>query len=263
MASEFEKTVRDEPVAGDLPHTLPLAHLTAWRWLEPILESGHLFPRECKVFSKKLLYFSYGGVFYRTSKLQTQASDELPVAMVFSPKILKYVSHFFPFDSGAMAESRFGEPWTTEMAPFKDRFMFENIDWARDPSLLVHHLYSSNSAYLHGAPRDSIATKPAPFPLLHRFLNADMSSIGVDHRQRTIEGVGEEPTSIGDHLLWIGFPLQKIDTILGSLRNCTGVDVPDYWPYPYSRNFNPSELAMALEMKAHEAVIKRYADYPA
>jgi hypothetical protein len=82
MTTELEIALARESTPAQLPIGLPLAHLTARRWLQAILNVGQLEPRPCKVLSKTVLYFSYGGVFYRTSTLQTERTSELPVALV-------------------------------------------------------------------------------------------------------------------------------------------------------------------------------------
>ena len=78
MKTELELALSKEYTPAELPMGLPLAHLTARRWLQSILTAGQLEPRPCKVLAKKLLYFSYGGVFYRTSSMHTEKTTELP-----------------------------------------------------------------------------------------------------------------------------------------------------------------------------------------
>src|SRR5690349_10655561 len=108
------KTALDRSAAR-LAAELPVAHITTARWLGSILDEGRIQPRLCTVFNRELLYFSYGGVFYRSLKSQTQNATELPIAMVFSPKVLDVAFQLFPFDSGAMAAKLFGEDWWDKM----------------------------------------------------------------------------------------------------------------------------------------------------
>src|SRR5271157_1578136 len=141
MPTELEVALAHELTPERLPLELPVAHLTAARWLKSILQVGSLEPRPCKVFSKRLLYFSYGGVFYRASKLQTERASELPVALVFSPEVLDEVSRLFPFDSGAMAANRFGPDWFRRLGPFDLRFGVNTVDARLDAKKLVYHLF--------------------------------------------------------------------------------------------------------------------------
>lgn len=262
MKTELEIALTKETTPTELPLGLPLAHLTACRWLESILRVGRLEPRPCKVFSKELLYFSYGGVFYRTSKLQTEQATELPVALVFSPTVMTLISRLFPFDSGALAADRFGPDWTRKLAPFGQRFCVNTTDALMDARRLVYHLFGSNPQYLKGIAVSSGKHKNNPFPLLYEFLSSDMSSGGIDHRQRTIEAICEIPIELGKHLLWIGFPSWNTSTVLKELYRWTAPALPQIEMYEYTKNFNPAEIAARLEEKAHSAVIEKYAVFP-
>jgi len=259
VKTELEIALTVESTPTELPVALPLAHLTACRWLGSILKIGRLEPRPCKVFAKNLLYFSYGGVFYRTSKLQTEQTTELPVALVLSPTVMKLISQLFPFDSGAVAAKRFGPDWTCRLAPLAERFSVNTTDALTDARRLVYHLFETNLQYLKGMATNGSKHKKDPFPLLYELLTSDLSSLNVDHRQRTIEAISDVPIQLGQHLLWIGFPQWKTSTVLKELFQWTAPDVPQFDTYDYTRNFNPSEMAARLEEKAYEFVIKRYA----
>lgn len=262
MKTELETALAKEPIPTDLPIGLPLAHLTARRWLQSILNIGHLEPRPCKVMSKTLLYFSYGGVFYRTSTLQTERTSELPVALVFSPDVMNLVSQLFPFDSGAVAANRFGPDWSLKLAPFASRFSVTTANALRDARRLVYHLFETNPRYLSGRATKNGTLKQDPFPLLQEFLSTDMSSLNVDHRQRTIEAISEVAIDLAQHLLWIGIPQCKTSTILKELYRWTAPNIVPFHAYDFTKNFNPSEVAARLEDKAHECVIKHYASFP-
>jgi len=262
MKTELELALTSEPVPPELPIALPLAHLTARRWLQSILKCGRLEPRPCKVFSKSLLYFSYGGVFYRTSPLQTERVTELPVALVFSPEIMNAISRLFPFDSGAAAGDRFGPDWATRLAPFADRFAVNTTDALLDVRRLVYHLFETNPRYLKGSAASAGKLKRKPFPLLQEFLSTDLSSLSVDRRQRTIEAISEVAIGLGQHLLWIGMPQYQTSTVFRELYCWTKPNVVEPHTYDFSKNFNPSEIAARLEEKAFEAVVKRYSTLP-
>jgi hypothetical protein len=258
MKTELEIALSAETVSAELPLALPLAHLTACRWLESIVKAGRLEPRPCKVFSKDLLYFSYGGVFYRTSKLQTEQATELPVALVFAPSVMNSVYQLFPFDSGAHADGRFGPDWTKKLGPVEQRFCINTSDALTDARRLVYHLFETNPQYLKGIVGDG-KHKQNPFPILHEFLTADLSSAGIDHRQRTIEAISKISVELGKNLLWIGLPEWNTSSVFKELYHWTAPTVPQFDTYSYTKNFNPSEIAARLEEKAYEAVIKRYA----
>ena len=262
MATELEVALARESTPAELPIGLPLAHLTARRWLQSILNVGKLEPRPCKVFSKTVLYFSYGGLFYRTSTSQTERPSELPVGLVFSPNMMSVISQLFPFDSGAAADNRFGVDWSRRLAPFASRFSVTTTDALRDARRLVYHLFESNSRYLGGRPSAIGRLKQDPFPLLLDFLNCDLSSLKVDHRQRTIEAISEVAIELGKHLLWIGIPQFRTSSVLKELHRWTAPNVLPFYTYDFTKNFNPSEMAARLEENARECVINRYANFP-
>ena len=262
MKTELELALSTEYTPAELPMGLPLAHLTARRWLQAILKAGRLEPRPCKVLAQNLLYFSYGGVFYRTSSMPTEKTTELPVALVFSPSVMNVISRLFPFDSGAAAGDRFGPEWSSKLAPFVSRFSVTTTDALQDARRLVYHLFETNAKYLGGTAAKSGKLKDHPFPLLHDFLSADLSALNVDHRQRTIEAISESAIALGQHLLWIGIPEYRTSTVLKELHRWTAPNVPPFYTYGFTKNFNPSQIAARLEDHAHECVIKRYADFP-
>jgi len=254
--------LRAEKLDSSLPPALPLAHLTAARFFAPLLVDGALKPRQCKVFHRDLLYFSYGGVFYRPRQIQTQNAVELPVAFVFSPRVLESVTRLFPFDSGAMGSGAFGDEWTARMAPFHERFGVDTSDAIETAGKIIYHLYGSNESYLRGQVLKAAKTKSEPIPLLSEFLSENLSGSGIDHRQRSVECVTETIVELGRHLIWVGFPVysrRKTTEILKQIYHWTRPDVPQIWQYPYPKNFNPAGLGAALETKAHESVIARFA----
>lgn len=261
MPTDLETALAKESLPSKLPYALPLAHLTASRWLDAILGKGRLEPRPCKVFAKKLLYFSYGGVFYRTSSLQTEAATELPVAFVFSPAVMDVVSRLFPFDSGAMHAGRFGRDWSRRLSPFQSRFRVDTSDGSQKAQILLYHLFETNLSYLSGKPSTASTHKHRPLPLLYKFLNANLSSLKVDHRQRTIEAISDAAVELRRNILWVGFPRHKTSKVLKKLVRWTNPDIPQIWEYEFNRNYNPAEIAARLEEHAYNDVIKRYAEF--
>jgi len=260
--SELEIALGSAVSGIPLPQELPLAHLTAARYLRDILGAGELRPRLCKVFKSKLLYFSYGGVFYRTSKIQTQNVAELPVAMVFTPEVMDACFKLFPFDSGAMAQKLYGDKWYADMQPFEERFSIRNGNLSTAARLLVQNHYRTNSNYVEGRPAGSVASWPPTLTLLHAFLSQDLSGIptvpfGIDHRQRSIELLSAAPVSIAKELIWIGFPEFRSATIMKAIRKLTRT-LPQTFIYGYSKNFNPDEYARVLQQAAQEDVVDRY-----
>jgi hypothetical protein len=261
--SELELSLRAVGTAADLPAELPVAHLTTARWLTSILEAGELVPRSCRVFHRDLVYFSYGGVFYRTSKMQSENAAELPVAMVFSPEVLDVCTRLFPFDSGAMADKLFGEAWYTAMEPFEDRFSITGGDLSMAARLLVLNLYHTNQKYIGGRPVRSAPAGAPALQLLHGFLSTNQSNNlsvfgGVDHRQRSIEALTTASVSLAKHLVWIGMPHSRYAKTMKAIKRHTR-RVPQAYAYHPSRNFSPDTWAADLERQAYEDIVERYA----
>jgi hypothetical protein len=261
MPTELEVALKAEPAPKKLPVGLPIAHLSVQRWLRSILTVGQLEPRQCHVLREKVLYLSYGGVFFRTSAPSTENATELPVAFVFSPVALSLVSRLFPFDSGAMANGKFGPEWSRRLKPFQSRFSVNTTDALRDAGLLVYHLFETNRQYLKGEACGDGAGKREPIPLLRKFLTDDLSSIQVDHRQRTIEAIAEVDLKLRDSLEWIGVP--EIDTlnVQDRLYHWTKPRMVEIHSYGFRKNFHPRELAAQLEQAAYEYVVRKYANF--
>jgi hypothetical protein len=259
--SELEIALGSTSTGAALPAELPIAHLTTARWLKKILDAGSLLPRSCKVFGQDLLYFSYGGVFYRSSKMQTENVAELPVGMVFTPQVLDACMRIFPFDSGAMAAKSFGDRWYTAMQPFDERFSIGK-DLSTSARLLIHNLYQTNAKYLEGRPARKLAFASPTLQLLHDFLTQDQSGSprvlgGIDHRQRSIEALSSVPVSLANELIWIGLPHHRLAKALKAIRRDTR-RIPQIYPYHYSKNFDPDSVAEILQRVAYDDVIKRY-----
>ena len=147
------------------------------------------------------------------------------------------------------------------MDPFEERFQVPTTDAVADAPALVNLLYKTNKRYLAGTVSPQAKHRCEPFPLLADFLAEDMSPT-VDHRQRSIECVTEMAVPLSRHLVWIGFPDRRTDAVVRDIYEWTRPDLPIIRPYPYTRNFNPTEKAAQLEALAHEDIVKRFVDLP-
>jgi hypothetical protein len=260
MSAELQSALDLVATPPELPWPLPLAHLSIARWFEAIATGGRLEPCSCKVFGEKLLYFSYGGVFYRPKNLQTQNASELPIAFVFDPSLIELTDAAYPFDTGAVYDGRFGPEWTRKLSSFRSEFRVHPNGDPYGVCRLIYHLFGTNLDYLRGEPAASCGTKPPPLPLLCEFLSADLSGRGIDHRQRTVECLARTEVALGRTLLWIGFPdLLGRDFITICRR--TKPWVPQFFAYAYHKNFNPAQIAASLEQEAMK-LIDRFASAP-
>lgn len=238
----------------ELPPSLPCAHLTVARRFDSIVNIGQLNPQYCTRLHTNILYLFYGGVFHRTSQSPTRNRTELPIAFLFDPTELASVSDYYPFDTGAVVTGKFGS-WSKRLRPI-NQYRVSGDGNYESPARMVHHIFGTNSRYLAGKPSTSCTRKPAPLPNLFKFLCADLSREGVDHRQCSIECHVKSPLAISRSLIWIGFPYNLMKTF------CRLLDVlkpyrPQFFTYHYHAAFRPSEVAAQLESQADQ-VVRRY-----
>lgn len=256
----LQSALRLTRVTAPLPPALPIAHLTVARWLRTILANGELRPQHCTVFGKDLLYFSYGGLFYRPKRLNTQHPGEWPVGMVFAPGALHAMRTLYPFDTGAMADNQYFKEWKRKLAPFRTRFRVSTRSGLATVPRLVKVLYDNNRRYIEGRVSPSARRQAAPIPLLASFLGADMTP-HADHRQRSFEFIADTVFPLGEHLEWIGVPNRAVDKVAQAVYQWTAPRIPEIYPYSPTRNFNPAEIAAQLEAIARAKAIERYVDF--
>jgi len=179
---------------------LGLVHLTVAKSLRSILRGRQLIPSHCEKFGTRLLYFSYGLPYYRPKYHQTEEVLEFPVALAFGANSLSKMARFYPYDTGGAADGVFGPIWKTFLSKFDQLYVTTN------PERLVSCFYGSNSSYLRGRVRPYSARGSKPVDAIHRFLAQDMSLMGADQRQRTIECIADEPFQLLDALDWVAYP---------------------------------------------------------
>jgi hypothetical protein len=246
------------PFPSDPPMLLPAGHLAPAGCFESIASEGKLRLKYCETFSEELLYLSYGGIHFRGKNLQTSDGDQLPVGFLFGPGTLDTAARALPFDSGAAAAGRFGPVWTERLRDFRERFQLWLTDGPNLLCKLVFYLYGGNAEYLRGTPKRDCTGMPEPIPDLCQFLSADLSSLGVDHRQQSIECLFESEITFGPSLLWIGYPSargREIETLYARIKPW----VPELFSYSGHQNSNPLAAAAILEHEASH-IAKRFVE---
>jgi hypothetical protein len=255
--SKFEATLNTLPDPNPFPASLPLAHTTVARWFGSIVDDGHLEPRLCTVFNETILYLFYGGLFYRPSFVGASRDlYEVPIGFVFHPKLLERVSHFFPFDTGAMATGKFFH-WSTEFGNFQSDYRAPGGSF-RTPAKMVHHLFGTNEDYLRHRANPGCLTKPEPLPKLYDFYTDDLQKKGCDHRQCVFECQIREPLDLGTDLLWIGYP-EQLGYLYRRLCQRTAPHKPIPFPYVQREIMNPVVTAGLLQ----EEALRRFEYYAA
>jgi hypothetical protein len=240
---------------------LPIAHLTTVASFERIVnDGGKLKPSKCQVFNKKLLYFSYGGVFHRHRQEPTQETDLLPVAFLFKPRLLDRMNYFFPYDTGAAYHRRYGSH-SDELSQF-ERYRISNNknEQYQLPLKLIYYTYGSNQNYLKGKANDSQNLQIEPFITLIKILNTDLTSHGTDHRQYSIECQASrliDLKKVFADIIWVGLP-DDAQCLKHFIRLCKMIDVfspPAYDTYEVTRVESPYALATMLEKMAKKQII--------
>ena len=238
---------------------LPTTHLTRAEWFEIIIQQGQLSPLDDRHFNEKVLYFFYGGVFYRPPSRFTSDQLHFPVAFVFDPSVLSSFARYYPFDTGAMFNGFFGD-WSNKMAPFQEAFKICGTDYTA-PTRMVYHLFGSNEEYLRGNPRSDLRTQPAPLPLLLDFFKENLKNEHTDHRQYTIECQANCPIPLDKYLIWVGYPDYYTDQYLALLEKLKPY-IPRSWRYEPTEKFNPRDIAAQLETRARADIIDHYVNLP-
>lgn len=211
---------------------LALMHVTIGNWLSTIVQYQELRPQHCDVLGRNALYFSYGAPYYRPKNRQTQDSLEFPVVFVFTPEILSSFTRFYPFDTGALASGVLG-------SELHDIGGLDELYVQNDPNRLVSCFYKSNKRYLQGKVQHSVP-KIQPIPTIRKYLDKDLSSKGVDQRQRTIECVADQRISLLEHLLYVVYPISMSKKIRHLWKVCPNKF--GFHPYEHDVNENPSAL---------------------
>lgn len=255
---KLDEIISSSSYSEDLPLALPQTHVSIARWFESIVKKGKLEPRMCTVFGEDLLYLFYGGVFYRTGNQPTKNPRELPIAFLFGPTTLSSVIRYYPFDTGAVAKGLFGE-WGNRLEPFKEQFKVSGGDYIV-PCKIVFHLYGTNRKYLRGKLNPECKNQSQPLPLLYEFMSNDFTSLGVDHRQLSIECQANTALKLDQQLLWIGFPASMMP-IFHKLLSKMRPYIPEYDTYETPVIFTPGHIEAKLELAASKT-ISRYEELP-
>lgn len=222
---------------------LGLVHITVAKALTGILQGGQLVPSHCETFGTNLLYFSYGLPYYRPPAKQTQDELEFPVAFVFGAERLSSVARFYPYDTGAAAKGLFGDRWTSFLTRFEELYILKR------PDRLVSRWYESNANYLKGLVPTRQSGGIDPARRLHHFLWQNMSHLGIDQRQRTIECLVDEPFPIFDALEWVAYP-ETAETAIRALWLASRQKKFRYEAYHADVNDNPASLVTLIRDKA-------------
>lgn len=245
--------------------SLPISHLLSCRTLKQSVENGFLEQTDCKVFNRKLIYLSYGGVFHRYGYKPTSEAAYLPAAILFKPSLLRRMDCFFPYDTGAAKKERYGL-WSHELCKWEN-YRVHNRDGFDMPAKIVHFLYGKSESYLDGEVSGKTISDTSPcseiLTNLIKFLREDLTSLGVDYRQRTIECQTTQPMEfkeIYDEILWIALPEEFMGLYYDWRVRMRPSPAPRKYFYKWRKGRRPLEIASILEDKARDIINEEYLD---
>lgn len=105
---------------------LPLYHTCSFLQARDYIRQKQLFPRHCKVFLEDLIYLFLGRAEYRDYNSPDQKCYR-PIGFVIDPKKIPQIKRIYPFDTGAVAENKYGEIFeATELDEVKNRYCLGN-----------------------------------------------------------------------------------------------------------------------------------------
>ncbi|WP_183564736.1 hypothetical protein [Mucilaginibacter sp. SP1R1] len=163
---------------------LPFFHSFDAFYLQGILESKMLLPRECKVFNnEKLLYMFYGRPAYKSAAEEASSLlSRMPVCFMFKPAAVTGIKRVCAFDSGGY--------------PLYESFMHPGMtvnEFMMKPEVTsvqkaVDFFYDDNFNYFTGMPKDRVEHDPIEFHVeSYHNLIKDGSVNKRDDRKASIE----------------------------------------------------------------------------
>jgi hypothetical protein len=160
-------------IAATVPQPpLPFFHSCEAIHLQPILDSGELQPRHCKVYDENLLYSFYGKPAYKSGDTSnSRLNFMMPLCFIINYGAILSMKRLVAFDSGAFSlyKDHLHESMTREefeLTPSKDTL-----------NKMVNYFYDNNDAYFNGK-----AKKELDYDPVHFQLESYVSLLTTDHK---------------------------------------------------------------------------------
>lgn len=242
----------------NLPLPMPIVHTTKLEYLDQILKDGCLRVTDCTMFQRKLLYFFYGGPFYRPNFSKEEERKDItwaPISLMFRPSVMVDAKCFFPYDTGAVRDGLYGDEWSKKLADF-DHFRICGNRSKRTPYLpakLIKHIFGSNDDYWLGILRnysDGKLSLPLPLQELCNFYqNRPLdNSNSADKRRCMLECHFEQPLLLEKNLMWICIPRREI-RYTSKIKKAF-LDQPKIADYPWHLEDEPLLAIGKIEQEA-------------
>ena len=103
------RQLRDRAAAVTFP-PIPLVHVTSTGLASEIVEAKQFEPRTCRVFNRKLTYFSALRPAYsrKGGDQKSHQINRFPFVFILRPEAVPVPYHVYPFDTGGAANGFFG-----------------------------------------------------------------------------------------------------------------------------------------------------------
>ena len=240
--SSLENALNDAPC--NVTKELAIAHVTFFRHFSGIVQNNSLDPEYCDVFNSDVLYFSYGLAFYKPEIGYTQDRSHHPFVIFLKSESNALIDCYYPYDTGAMNGKRYG-PSAKDLS----RYLDYNV---KDPKKLVSMFYGSNNNYILGKlsvkcpdnhrPRctekgktlEDCPSNHQTIRALFKFLDQDITKLGVDQRHRTIECITENKVKLKRSILMLAYPMSYTSEIVELLDELLEQSGDDFEIYEYS-----------------------------
>ncbi|WP_274024571.1 hypothetical protein [Vibrio parahaemolyticus] len=219
----MSKTIRYlDSCTDQLPQYLPIVHVTTKRKLASILKNGRIdLGPKCKVINQRVLFFNYGGAYYRIN--DDMGPREQPVALMYKASILNEADKFVPYDTGAVNKNLYG-PWCLEMGKFK-KYSFK-LGQPELPRKFIKIMFNTNKNYLSGKVIPLKDNAPTKLKNLYKFYIEPQTSMGnrLDPRRHILEVHFSKPVDLSSDIIWIALPkssveyADKIQTYVGEMN---------------------------------------------
>ena len=191
--------------------SLPLVHITTLSNFRKIVESGALWPHECPVLRREVLYLSYGDIVFRRSREKNSWAHDPAVALVFSNTILSGGFGFAPLDTGAISGGRV--PWfpNAMRSSLEKNFCVSNADAAMLRAW-VSKVYGSDQSYVNRRLNGPAPNLPDEIYLAQKLAVAASDSDLPDHTRDDMRVISQlechfsEAIELDAHLVGVYLP---------------------------------------------------------
>ncbi|MGC3978449.1 MAG: hypothetical protein QM751_09620 [Paludibacteraceae bacterium] len=198
---------------------LALCHTTRWRSFEKIIQTDILStkfskfpePNPFKLKEDQVVYLFYGLPFYiyeigDGKMIKSQATEEMPIGLIFKPETVKNVDRFYPFDTGALFSEKY--KGILNISSESDYKVFEvPISGDSEIKKFIKRYYRRNENYCIGDV-ENIKPENIKEENLLRLLNFSSDS-EIDLRHRAIEIHSLKDIILSNNLLSIILPYSR------------------------------------------------------